>query len=343
MKLLKLIGVIVSGLLFLIVLISFFLPEYYHIQRSINIQSDVSVPFKLVKDFKSWDLWSPWHEIDTTMEKTYSELVGVEGAWYSWDSKNPDAGKGKVTITKIIENEFIENELYFHGMGTSIATYTFEKEATGVKVTWTLEGSGKGMPWYMKISSKYFYLMMDKLVGKDYEKGLTKLKQVAENSPQTDKVAGFEIELRTIDKFIVSGIRQKVKTSELSSLVFGKWFGQISQLISQQNIQPTGFPLSIYHQYGPNIVDVEAAIPTVSIGKNEGLVLFREIPSTDAFVVKYYGDYTKVENVYMAAFEYIKQKGMTSTGAPMEIYVTDPGMEKDTAKWLTEIVFPLDK
>jgi effector-binding domain-containing protein len=28
-------------------------------------------------------------------------------------------------------------------------------------------------------------------------------------------------------------------------------------------------------------------------------------------------------------------------GAPMELYVTDPMMEKDTAKWLTEIVFPI--
>jgi effector-binding domain-containing protein len=62
----------------------------------------------------------------------------------------------------------------------------------------------------------------------------------------------------------------------------------------------------------------------------------------NVLVVKYYGDYNKVESVYIAAYDYIKAKGKASTGAPMEIYITDPGMEKDTAKWLTEIVFPLD-
>lgn len=342
MKILKTIGLVLAGLLFLIVIISFFLPGSYHVERSIVIKTDVGIPFTLAKDFREWDKWLPWHKLDTAMAKTYSDNQGSEGSWYSWDSENPQAGKGKVTIIKLTENEYIENEMAFDGMGTSVATFRFEPVEEGTKVTWGLDGNGKGMPWYWQIPSKYFNLMMDGMVGKDFEKGLATMKEVSESMPASEKIAGFDIEERVMAPVKLAGIREKIKTTEMNSNLFGKWFGQISQAMQKQKLTPAGAPRTIYHQYGPKQVEVEAAIPVAELGKDEGIVIFHETPQTNVLVVKYYGDYSKVESVYMAAYDYIKAKGKSSTGAPMEIYITDPMMEKDTAKWLTEIVFPLD-
>lgn len=342
MKILKGIGLTLAGLLFLIVIISFFLPKGYKVERSIFIATDASVPFGLAKDFREWDKWSPWHDIDPGMKKTYSETTGEVGSYYTWDSENPDAGKGKVTITQIEENKLIENELTFEGMGSAMANYYFEPAEGGVTVRWTLEGKGKGLPWFMVVPSRYFNLMMDGMIGKDYEKGLAQLKEVSEALPQGDKIEGFGTEVRTMPAFMVGSVRAKVKTNELSSSVFGKWFAQLSQAISQQKLKPIGAPLTIYHQYSASEVDVEAAIPVETMGKKDASIGFREIPESKVFVVKYYGDYNKVENIYNATYEYLKSKNMSSKGSPMEIYITDPGMEKDTAKWLTEIVFPLD-
>jgi len=342
MKALKLIGLVIAGLLFLVVLISFFLPSTFYVERSILIQSDVSVPFTLAKDFREWDKWSPWHAIDPQMQKIYSNVQGEEGSCYTWDSKNPDAGKGKVTITKIVPNERIENNLEFEGMGSSIANYLFEPAEGGVKVTWTLAGDGKGIPWYMKVPSKYFNLMMDDMLGKDYEKGLIKLKEISESAPVPDKIMGFATEQRSIETLKIASIRSIVKTNDVSSVLFGKWFGQISQALSAQNIKPTGYPMTIYHKYDPKEVELEAAIQVTSLGKKENQVSFREMAAIKALIVKYYGNYNNMETFYNATYDYIQSKGMSSNGSPMEIYVTDPGLEKDTAKWLTEVVFPLD-
>jgi effector-binding domain-containing protein len=343
MKILKTIGLVLAGLLFLIVLISVFLPGSCTVKRSIVINKKAMVPFGIVKDFKSWDKWSPWDELDPNMQKTFSETSGEVGSWYQWDSKNPDVGKGKITILKLIDNELIEDELAFEGMGTSLATYTFEPTGESVKVTWALTGNSSELPWYMIVPYKYFSLLSDKFIGPDFEKGLNKLKTLSESMPDIETIAGYAIEERQITGMNLSGIRSKMKTSDMSSARFAKWFAQLSQELSQQNIQPAGAPMTIYHEYTPTEVDIEAAIPVLSLGKNEGPVVFREMPPIQALVVKYYGDYSKVENVYIAAYTYLKEKGKSSTGAPMEIYITDPGIEKDTAKWLTEIVFPLDQ
>ncbi len=342
MKILKTIGLSILGLIFLIVLVSFFLPGTYHVERSIAIQTNASVPYTLAKDFREWDKWSPWHELDTVMKKTYSETSGEVGSWYSWESENPQVGKGKITIVKLTPNEYIEDAMEFDGMGVSTASYKFELEGDGVKVTWNLDSDGKGLPWYLIIPSKYFNLMMDGMVGPDFEKGLAKLKVLCESMPKTEKIAGFDTEERMIPSMKLAGIRSVIKTSALSGNTFGKWFGQISQTLQQQKLQPVGSPLTIYHQYGEKEVEVEAAIPVVNAGENAGEVVFHETAPTKALVLKYYGDYNKISNVYFAAYDYFKTKGISSKGAPMEVYITDPGMEKDTAKWLTEIIFPLD-
>jgi effector-binding domain-containing protein len=342
MKILKTIGLVLTGLLFLIVLISFFLPTGFHVERSIVINTDASVPFNLAKDFREWDKWSPWHEIDTTMKKTYSETQGEVGSYYTWDSENPNAGKGKVTIMAITPNQLIENKLEFDGMGVSQALYKFEPVEGGVKVVWTLDGNGEGMPWIWKIPSKYFNLMMDGMVGKEYEKGLNKLKAISEVTPAGEKVAGFNVEQRDMPAMQIASVRSKLKISDLTSAVFAKWFGQISQTLSSQKLAPTGAPMAIYHTYGPTEVEVEAAIPVANAGVKNSDVNFREMSAAKTLVVKYYGGYSNMEYVYNAAYDYIKQKGMSSNGSPMEIYVTDPMLEKDTTKWLTEVVFPLD-
>jgi effector-binding domain-containing protein len=38
---------------------------------------------------------------------------------------------------------------------------------------------------------------------------------------------------------------------------------------------------------------------------------------------------------------FILEKGKHPSGPPRELYLSDPILEKDTAKWLTEIVFPV--
>ncbi len=333
---------VLAGLLFLLVLLSFFLPSSFHVERSVVVDTKPNIPYALISDFRAWDGWSPWNQLDTAMHKEYSSTVGQKGSWFLWSSKVPEAGSGKMTMTDLVQDKSIALDLVFEKMGSSKVVYTFEAVEGGTKVTWMLDCSGEGMPWYFIVPSKYFNLKMDSWMGPDFEKGLAKIKELSEATPVADRVAGFEVEERIIQPMLLAGVRSVVTHAELTGNTFAKWYGQISQVLSSQQIKPVGAPVTIYYQYGPKKVEVEAAIPVASAGSNHGQVAYHQTSSYKALVLKYYGGYDNIEPVYIAAYEYIKQKGKASTGAPMEIYVTDPGMEKDTARWLTEIVFPLD-
>lgn len=336
MKVLKYLGLGLLGVILLVVIISFFLPRKVHVERSIEISGEPATAFALINNLQKWNQWSPWHKLDTNAKWTFSENVEGTGAWYTWASENKNVGNGKLTILESKPNELIKTQLDFEGMTPAYADYIFTPTENGYKLTWTMD-SDMGM----NPIGKFFGLMMDAMIGPDYEKGLKALKELAEATPAKETIAGYDFEQREIPTMMIAGIREKVKMSEFSSAKFAGWFGAIGKNLETAKIKPVGPPMAVYYSYDKESTDMEAAMPVESKGKDVGTVKFHELPGSNALVVKFMGDYAKTEHVYNAAFEFMKTKGMEMNGAPMEIYITDPMMEKDTAKWLTEIVFPI--
>ena len=54
------------------------------------------------------------------------------------------------------------------------------------------------------------------------------------------------------------------------------------------------------------------------------------------------GSYEKLMETHDQIGKYIVHKKLTVTGAPWEVYITDPMTEKDTAKWVTEVYYPVN-
>ncbi|HYG50577.1 MAG TPA: GyrI-like domain-containing protein, partial [Flavobacteriales bacterium] len=63
----------------------------------------------------------------------------------------------------------------------------------------------------------------------------------------------------------------------------------------------------------------------------------KKLPAGKALKVVYMGDYMNMEKAWADVTQYAKEKGYTETMVAWEQYVTDPGMEKDTTKWQTDI------
>ncbi|KKP85530.1 MAG: Transcriptional regulator, effector-binding domain/component, partial [candidate division CPR3 bacterium GW2011_GWE2_35_7] len=60
-----------------------------------------------------------------------------------------------------------------------------------------------------------------------------------------------------------------------------------------------------------------------------------------AVYVEYKGAYDKTYTAYMDLEAYVKEYNLTEAGGPWEVYITDPGTEPDTSKWITGIYFPV--
>ena len=173
MKILKY-ALLVIGILIVTVLIAaIFIPKEYQVARSVSIDAPQGVVMDQVKSLKKMNEWSPFTEQDPNMQITYSGPEGQVGSSSAWKSK--EMGEGSQTITKLTDDR-VETQLNFKEPMEGEATSYFQTAMEGkmVKATWGMEGRN---PYPFNIMC----LFMDNMVGKDYEKGLAKLKARCES------------------------------------------------------------------------------------------------------------------------------------------------------------------
>ena len=174
MKILKWVFVSLFALLIVILAIALMLPNEYAVSRTVTINAPAEKIYGLVADPKEWKKWSVWNQRDPAMQMSYSGPTSGAGAGWDWQSKSQ--GNGGMKFIAAIENQKINYELHFEGMGKpSSGTLLFEAQTGATKVTWSMQGTSEG-----NLMMKLFAPFMDKMVGPDFQAGLDNLKKLAE-------------------------------------------------------------------------------------------------------------------------------------------------------------------
>ncbi len=161
----------------LFVVVGYLMPGTTHVERTIDINAPSSTVYNQVNELKNWVNWSPWAKIDPNTVWKYSEpsSSGI-GAYYTWSSSNNNVGNGKMTILDTKPNEHVRYKLEFEGMGESLVSFNLTaKDSSNTKVAWTLDKDNGLNP-----ISRWLGILMDKMMGPDYEKGLANLKAYCE-------------------------------------------------------------------------------------------------------------------------------------------------------------------
>lgn len=166
------------GVLLLFILLSFFAPRDYEVHRSITINKPLEEVFQYLKLIKNQDHWSPWKLKDPNMKQTYKGTDGEVGFVARWEG-NKQVGSGEQEITKIERNKRIETDLRFfkpwksesHGF-LAVEIETDNK----TRVVWGFSGTNP-MPYNVFM----LFFNFEKAVGKDFEDGLLRLKELLEN------------------------------------------------------------------------------------------------------------------------------------------------------------------
>ena len=148
-----------------------------------------------------------------------------------------------------------------------------------------------------------------------------------------------KIEIRLLRPHQTATVRETIREDDLAAAL-GRIFQAVGQVVSQQGIEKDGSLFARYHSFGETI-DLEAGVPVKSAIQREGDVRPSDLPSGPAAIAVHAGPYETLSQTYEAIQGWLEATGRTASGAPWEIYLTDPSMEPDPAKWLTEVIFPL--
>jgi hypothetical protein len=153
-------------------------PKNYEVNRSIIVNRPLSAVFDYLKYIKNQDDWSPWKKKDPNMKQFFEGTDGEIGFISKWEGDKA-VGMGEQEIKRIVENESIETELRFLKPWKSqsdayLRVVGLDNQQTNV--TWGFSGRNK-----FPFSIFMLFMNMDKAVGKDFEEGLSNLKQQLEN------------------------------------------------------------------------------------------------------------------------------------------------------------------
>ena len=146
------------------------------VERSTVIDASPDVVQPLLDDFRKWQSWSPWEDVDPDLKRTYSGPDSGVGASYAWEG-NRKAGSGQMVITESVPGSKVVLDLTFLKpfKAENVTTFILEPNGAGTTVRWQMTGKNN---LFFRIVGVVF--PMDKMVGKDFEKGLAQLKAAAE-------------------------------------------------------------------------------------------------------------------------------------------------------------------
>lgn len=153
---------------------AYVLPADVSVRRSIVVDAPPAKVFPLVNDLKAFSQWSPWSAADPKLSVTFAGPDAGAGQSMTWVSDKPEVGKGTQTITASEPDRRVSSALDFGDMGKAAAFFDLAPEGAGTKVTWGLDTT-MNSPF-----ERWLGLWLDGAIGAEYERGLVRLKALAE-------------------------------------------------------------------------------------------------------------------------------------------------------------------
>ncbi len=170
--------IIILGVVAIPFIAALFTSNKFKVEKEITINKPRQQVFDYVKHIKNQDNFAVWMSLDPAMKREYTGTDGTVGFVSAWESNHKQVGHGKQTITGIKEGEQVDMQIHFLKPWDNKANAYFTTEpvsGTQTKVKW---GFYNDVKYPMKVMR--LFMNMEKMIGKDFEKGLGKLKEVME-------------------------------------------------------------------------------------------------------------------------------------------------------------------
>lgn len=337
MKFLRQLFFFVLALLVAAAALSVFMPVKQTVEKTITIQAPASMVYEQLAKLDNFNKWSVWSQQDSTAKYTFTGTDGTVGAATAWKGDPAISGEGKIEITALEPGKKVAHSIQFSQprKAKAASVFTLSENNGLTTLTWNFE-LATPRPWNI---FNLFY-SLDKELGKDFESGLATLKTVIEKANGTAPTQAYEVKTMDFPATSFAVVRQKIKWSDIPSF-FSQHLPLVYEAGTKANASP-GTATGLFYEWDVKnqLADMAAAVPVTPGMKSENnIVQVVNLPAAKAIYIDYYGAYDKTMDAYSSLDKYIADKKLTKKMPVIEQYITDPTKEKDTARWLTKIVF----
>ena len=303
------------------------LPGTVHVERSVFIARPASTVFSLLNSFESFEQWSPWADRDPQTVYEYSGPESGIGSRMDWSGDPRLVGSGWQEITQSVPYSRVGMHLDFDQQGKANTYFDIVSVPDGVQLTWGFDTDlveGQGL--FGGILARYFGLFFDQWIGGDYEKGLARLKILAESLP-AGNFEGLDVQILDVEPLDILFISSSV-SREFGDIgeSLAAAFREISEFMAKHGIEMTAQPLAITRAWDDRAYEFDAAIPVeMKQVELEGRIQSGQSPSGRAVRVVHRGPYDQMSPSYEKLAAYMAAHGLKEGRISWEHYVSDPG------------------
>ncbi len=339
MRLLKLLLWFVVLVAVLFLGIGLLLPRTAHVERSIAIDAPPANVFTLVNSFRRFNEWSPWAARDPGAKYAYEGPDWGVGARMAWTGDPKLVGSGSQEIVASEPYRLVRTRLDFGREGLADAAFTLVPDGPGTRATWSFDTDLGSNPL-----ARWMGLFFDRMIGKDYEAGLSSLRALAERLPRTD-VAGIEVEEVTVAPQLIASLPLRAgKESAQISTLLGAALMKLVRFTEQRGLPQAGPPILVTLGADSGGYDLEAALP---IGAEpdpaqppDSTIGLRTLEGGRALRSIHLGPYHTMKASWDRLLAYAALQGYAQAGPVWERYLDDPTVTPES-ELRTELYVPV--
>jgi hypothetical protein len=151
-------------------------PDEYTVSRSLAMHASAEKLYAIINTPREFERWSPYSPRDPQLKNSYSGPASGVGARNDF-SGNSQVGSGSVEIIgSTAPSEVVMRLVMLKPFAAdNQVTYSIASQGSNTLVTWAMKAKS---PFFVKLMS--VFVNMDKMIGKDFEVGLSRLQAIVE-------------------------------------------------------------------------------------------------------------------------------------------------------------------
>jgi polyketide cyclase/dehydrase/lipid transport protein len=153
-------------------------PGTFRVARTATIQAPPDKLHGFINDMRIFNTWNPYNLKDPNIRGEYHGPAAGPGAIYRF-AGNKDVGKGSIEIVESApaNKVIMKLDMLEPFEGHNIVEFTLAPRGNATEVTWAIHGPSPFMARLVGI-----FMNMDRMIGRDFEAGLSNLKARAERA-----------------------------------------------------------------------------------------------------------------------------------------------------------------
>ena len=167
-----------------------------------------------------------------------------------------------------------------------------------------------------------------------------KMDIIDEYAGKTENTYGISIvESKVKDTLIATLSRYELKPASTSLICI--MINNLRQQISNSNLLITDSAMAILPHTTEGKYKVMVGFPVNKAPESNSNIAIKKMIPGKLLTATIYGGPAAVNKGYLQMKEYIIDRGTEEAALPYEVFVTNRCLEKDTAKWITKICYPV--